>query len=44
MVADHVFQIVTPDMAVPIVSHPGMTVVRPLVERGRRGSCSAVNR
>lgn len=30
----HVFQIVTPDIAVAVVSHPGMTVVHPLVERG----------
>jgi hypothetical protein len=30
----HLFQIVTPDIAVAVVSHPGMTVVHPLVERG----------
>jgi hypothetical protein len=30
----HVFQITTPDVSVSVVSHPGMTVVHPLVERG----------
>ncbi|WP_353953574.1 hypothetical protein V6K52_09230 [Knoellia sp. S7-12] len=30
----HVFQIVTPNVAVAVVSHPGLTVVHPLVERG----------
>lgn len=30
----HVLQIVTPDISVSVVSHPGMTVVHPLVERG----------
>ncbi|GCD88771.1 hypothetical protein [Nocardioides sp. LS1] len=30
----HVFQIATPDLAVAVVSHPGMTIVHPLVERG----------
>ena len=32
--ASHLFQIVTPDIAVAVVSHPGMTVAHPLVERG----------
>jgi len=30
----HLFQIVTPEMAITVVSHPGMSIVHPLVKHG----------